>query len=365
MEVLIIKLENLFLDPNNYRLRSHPEYRAVDKNSELKPAIQTRTFNLIAGTANYEIHDLIESMKANGYLRVDNILVRKHDSDLEKYIVIEGNRRLAALKVLQEQNAKGYDIGKFQVNIFEEGVEVVLCSFDNEVDYLILMGLKHVSGNKKWDTYNQAKLLNQLKSEGYSEEDIAKKVGISKPEVERQIRGYHAIDDFIQKTKSINYGEYFNPYDKFMIFVELTNKPKLRKWVGWDEDTFEFKSEDNKNRFYSWITPKVEYDDETNKDIIEEPIISSHKQVRQLEEIIEDEESLSFMEDNRDFSSALNQNMNYSRRKVSKTIEDIERVLLNIPFGSTLQLDESDKTRLSRIKSIIDSFIKNIGNNEN
>ena len=66
----IIKLRNLFFDPNNYRLRTHPNYKPVDKKSEIKPAIQKRTYNLVAGDNKYKIYDLIESIKSNGFLHV-------------------------------------------------------------------------------------------------------------------------------------------------------------------------------------------------------------------------------------------------------------------------------------------------------
>ena len=73
MQTQVIKLEKLFLDPNNYRLRSHPNYLSVDEANLTKPAIQSRTYNMISGTGNIKIYDIIESLKANGFLKVDNI----------------------------------------------------------------------------------------------------------------------------------------------------------------------------------------------------------------------------------------------------------------------------------------------------
>lgn len=357
MDAKIIKIENLFFDPNNYRLRSNSSYKHVDKKSELKPAIQKRTFNLVSGKNNFLIQDLIESMKANGFLKVDNILARAHSYDKSKYVVIEGNRRLAALQVLREQNEKDYDIGKFDKSIFNNGIEVVVYKYTDELNYLILMGLKHVSGNKKWDTYNQAKLLHELKEKGYSVLDIAKKIGIMKSRVEQQIRGYVANEDFINEIKSENYGERFDPYEKHMIFVELTNKPKLKKWIGWDEKYLTFNNWENKTRVYSWIKPKVEYDDESGEPVLEEPIIKSHKEVRQLEEIIDDEESLQCMEQNRNLELALSQNKSFTKKKFSKTIKEIERILSNIPHGATLSISAEDKKLLRNIQRIVANFL--------
>ena len=357
MASIKVKLENLFLDPNNYRLRSNPEYKTIDKKSELKPAIQRRTYDMIAGNSNFEINDLISSIISNGFLQVDNILVRPHSSDNKQYIVIEGNRRIASLKYLYEQYTKGYDIGKLDPELFQKGINVISYEFDNEVDYLILMGLKHVSGNKKWDTYNQAKLIYELQSQGYTNSDIAKKIGLLKSEVERQIRGYHAIEDFINEVKLENLGNSFDTHEKFMIFVELTNKPHLKKWVGWDEKNYRFRNKKNKERFFSWVKPGIEYDDETQTTKTVSPIIVSHKQVRELDQIIDDEETLEYMEETRDFESALNQNENYSQKRLSKTLSGIEKTLKNVPYGVTLNMSSSDKAILKRIEKIIKKFL--------
>ncbi len=49
MDPITVKIENLFLDPNNYRLRSNPKYIHVDSKSFTKPAIQKRTFFTFVG----------------------------------------------------------------------------------------------------------------------------------------------------------------------------------------------------------------------------------------------------------------------------------------------------------------------------
>ncbi len=356
MKSIIIKLEKLFLDPNNYRLRSNPNWRQVSEKDIIKPIIQKRTSNFIVGENNFKINDLIESIKSNGFLKVDNILVRKY-LNTNNYIVIEGNRRVAALKALYEQKNKGYEIGKLQDNVLDKGVDVVLYKYADEKDYLILMGLKHVSGNKKWDFYNQAKLVNELKNSGESETDIAKKIGISKSSVEQQIKGYHAIQNFLDEINSENYGENFDPYQKLQMFIELTTKPKLKKWVGWDETALVFKNIENKKRFFSWITPQTEFEEDDNEQQPKEPIIVSHKQVRDLENIIEDDEALQFMEQSRNFDEALNQNFAYTQAQFSKIIKNVEKMLRNIPIGNILSFTTNDRKSMQNIKKVIENFL--------
>ena len=95
-----VSLQNLLLDPNNYRFRDADSYVTVEENDVAKPDVQRRTSGLLLGRNAENIRDLNESFKKNGFLPVDQIQVRRI-KDSSKYIVVEGNRRVATLKYLQ------------------------------------------------------------------------------------------------------------------------------------------------------------------------------------------------------------------------------------------------------------------------
>ena len=355
MNTEIIELDKLYFDPNNYRLRSNKNYNFVSTSNLLLKTTQKKTLNLIRGENNNQIRDLIESIKANGYLKVDNILVRKIKKD--QYVVIEGNRRLAALKFLKGEHEKENNIGKLDIKILTKGIEAVLYDYADEKDYLILMGLKHVSGNKKWERYNQAKLLHELKTIMHlTEGEIAAKIGITKAQVLKEIRGYMATEIFIEETKDENF-ESFNPYDKIMIMIQLTDKPKLRKWIGWDDNKGTFTNKSNKKRFFTWVKPEMVYDEETEEYIELDPIIVSHKEVRELEEIIDDEEALEIMETQRSIETALETNLHYTKKQFSRSIRNVEKILINLKAGSSLKISTAEKNSLNNIISICKKFL--------
>jgi 5'-3' exonuclease len=354
MNNISVKIDQLFFDPNNYRLRNEPNYKLTPQSSILGSVVQKKTKNLICGKNNKSIIDLIESFKSNGYLKVDNILVRKVKKD--KYLIIEGNRRIATIKYLKELYEKGEDIENFNPSLFDK-IDVVLYSYKDEKDYLILMGLKHVSGNKKWERYNQAKLLYELKSTMKLEDwEIAAKLAIPKSQVQREIRGYIVLEKFIKEIQNENYTD-FNPYDKIMIMIELTSKPKLRNWVGWDDNKEDFSKKNNLKRFFSWITPTYDWDEDTEEYEPQDPIIISHKQVRELNEIIDDEEALEIMEEERSFKSAIEQNTLYTKRQFTKTIKSVEKTLKNVTSGSALSMSADDRRSLNNIINICKKWL--------
>ncbi|MGD1046120.1 MAG: ParB N-terminal domain-containing protein [Bacteroidota bacterium] len=361
MEAKTINLNNLFLDPNNYRLRSNPDWTPVDYKNILKPAIQKRTNYFITGDNNHKINDLIESIKINGFLKVDLILVRKFEKT-NNYFVIEGNRRLAALKALKEQYEKGYDIGELKKEFIEtgknNGIEVVEYNYKEEKDYLVLMGLKHVSGNRKWDFYDQAKLLHELRCQGEEDSQIAKEIAINdKSKIDQQIRGYLAIQEFLDEIKSENLGSNYDPYEKLQMFIDLTTRAKLKKWIGWDDNKNRCVNKENKLRFYSWIKPRISIDEETDEPQIDPPIIVNHKQLRVLENILEDEEALEYLEESGSLDDALSQNFAYTQNRFSKVISSVEKTMRNIPIGTTLKFTETDRSSLIIIKNIVEDIL--------
>ncbi len=104
-----LKLENLYLDPNNYRLIHEKNYVKVEEGKFRDKTVQRRTMRLITGDKNQHIQDLIYSFKVNDYLPIDQIQVKPLENG--DYLVVEGNRRIATLKHLyREFDEKGIDL---------------------------------------------------------------------------------------------------------------------------------------------------------------------------------------------------------------------------------------------------------------
>jgi hypothetical protein len=114
------------------------------------------------------------------------------------YLVVEGNRRVAALKQLARQyDEKGIELGQLDSSIFRY-LPVVLYEDAGELHHLKLMALKHISGNKKWGEWNQAKLLETMSKEyGCSADEIVHSIGISKVELRRSLRALALVGQYL------------------------------------------------------------------------------------------------------------------------------------------------------------------------
>src|ERR1035438_7886348 len=95
-----VKLDQLLLDPNNPRFAELDDAAEVIESRFNEPRIQSETMNKMKAD-KLKVSELRDTIKTIGFLPMDRIIVRKwkqSKKDEEKYVIIEGNRRITALK---------------------------------------------------------------------------------------------------------------------------------------------------------------------------------------------------------------------------------------------------------------------------
>lgn len=316
-----VSLRNLYLDPNNFRLIHETDQVDVPDERIRDKDVANRTYRLIVGEKNQNIQDLVESFKANGFLPVDQIQVRRLDG---VFVVVEGNRRVAALKYLRgEYERKSIDLGKLDVSIFSN-VPVVLYEDPDDVHYLILMALKHISGNRKWGEWNQARLLKTLMTDhGLPEDDVCKRVGITKTELRRNIRALALAEQYQES----DYGDQFNEA-MFPIFREAARNIALKDWLGWDDAANRANDRENVELFFSWLS-KEPIDDDTDSQYAgrngdyQEPAISKRDDIITLSKIIKDPVAIEKLKEHRSLNEAYRTSDLIFKEKIKDAINSV------------------------------------------
>lgn len=141
-------LDELLLDPENPRL---PESVNRDQQSML---------DYIASTT--AIEELMSAIAENDFFPGEPLIVVKHNN---KYIVVEGNRRLTAVKLLQDPSICSRPGAKMK-EISEEAkyrpteIPVVVRASRGEV--LPYLGFRHITGIKQWEPLAKARYIEQL-----------------------------------------------------------------------------------------------------------------------------------------------------------------------------------------------------------
>lgn len=95
-----IEVKNLLLDPNNYRFLDNPNYKKKLRSKYHLPEVQAATLRLLEQDKRYQLAELKRSILSNGYVPMERIIVVPYNGKRDKFLVIEVNRRVAALKSL-------------------------------------------------------------------------------------------------------------------------------------------------------------------------------------------------------------------------------------------------------------------------
>ncbi len=326
-------IKNLFFDPNNYRFIDDSRYKKVDDDDVLDEKVQQRTHTFIAGKNRSNIKDLLSSFRSNGYIPVDKIQVKNLGNN--NYLVLEGNRRLATLKSLHEDYEDGLDIGQLNPSIFKS-IPVEFHDEEKAQTHMLVMGLKHIGGTKKWPAINRAKFIADYMGTfqgnyDEAEEATCNTLGISKQKLRQSLRTLSLINLY----KDSDYGDQFEN-DMYSLFEEIVKRPVVRDWINWDNDSNTLiGNRTNADRLFSWLSTKEEtyYDDDDfhiDDDIKRLPIITKAHEIRDLAIFIDEEDAIFEMEETGRIDLGLLASSNKDKLNIRANIERAKKDLNNI-----------------------------------
>lgn len=170
--IIPVPIEHLLPDFDNPRLARSGELKSQD--DLLKALYQ-----------DYYLDDLLVSFSHNGYFSEEPLIGYESSVDGEGnpiYTIVEGNRRLAALRLLLIEDDRAIAGAK---NIPEPREEIldslrvvpvkVYPSHDEIIPY---MGVRHIAGVRPWDAMAKAKYIKYLMDRGYTVSVIKDMVGV-------------------------------------------------------------------------------------------------------------------------------------------------------------------------------------------
>jgi len=229
-----------------------------------------------------EVEQLMDSIRTIGFLSVDRMVVVSLPQE-NTFKVIEGNRRLGAIKSLLEMHETGeIDIEPGVLNTLSEIAVLVLEEDDpGKQEHLarVLQGVRHVSSIKPWGPYQQAQVIMMMLHEGRDIKEVREILGLSARRVNTLRRCYSALQ---QMKNDADYGDNARP-NLFSFFEEMFKSAKLYKdWLDWDDEAGVFGNEHNRKMVYCWMVGE-EVDGERQP-----PRISDSKEIRKLSSLIED-----------------------------------------------------------------------------
>ena len=159
-------------------------------------------------TSMDHVKQLRLSIEQNGGL-IDPLIVVKRGSDL---VVLEGNSRLAAYRLLAEKDPVKWQ--KVRAQILPEEI--------TENDIFTLLGQYHLVGRKDWSVFEQAAYLYRQKKASNLENDIlAKNVGLT----EGKVKSYLEVYEFMLEHNDLK-------PDRWSYYEEYLKSRGIKKYRG-------------------------------------------------------------------------------------------------------------------------------------
>ena len=344
-----VSLSSLYLDPNNYRFVDHQEYRSVPPERVFDAVVQRRSTSIVLGRQQENVRDLIASIKANGWLDIDPILVQRVDTG--RFLVVEGNRRVATLKYLQRRHEEdAIDLGKLD-SARLSNLPVSLYQDAGERDRLVMMGLHHISGKRRWPAINRARAMEHLLPHFDNDADaVCQALGVSKREFNLSVRTLALVGAY----EKSDYGDQFQP-DQYNLFREVLKSTEMRNWLGWDQTEHVAAKQSNLSRLFSWMSREAEPDEseEEGDDIdvrsTSDPVITTGGHVRELAKVIADPEAVKSLDETRSLQEATLSSDLLVRSEVDGAFKSCEGGIQKL----NTRISELQTTHLDRVEQLI------------
>lgn len=193
---------------------------------EAKRKDQNQIRKYIEGPPHYAL-DLVGSMVENGFLPYEPLIVRQVD---DKFVVIEGNRRLAAVQSILSEAPDKYPaevtdrLKNIPVLVFPDGAH----QGDSE-EVLRYLGVKHLFGFRDWPPVSKAMFLDKRVSSKKDLAQVLKELNITRQEAARYLIPYRLTKAAKQAFKKVN-------AEDFWSLAESFGRKRIKAYIQLDVD---------------------------------------------------------------------------------------------------------------------------------
>lgn len=224
-------VDNLQLDPQNPRIGRLNRKKNLDQNE------------LLQTMSKWTLDELVDSfLTAGGFWTQDALIVVKEPIDgVESLVVVEGNRRLAALKLMLKTVRGQIDPPRWlKERLAERRIEetdelfvsIPYLVAESRTDVSAYLGFRHVTGIKEWAPTEKAEFITRLiEEQGLSYKEVAKQIG-SRTDFIRQ--NYVAYKILLQIEANWDKEKLAEVEDKFSVLFLSLRSEGVRSFIGVD-----------------------------------------------------------------------------------------------------------------------------------
>jgi len=235
-------IENMVLDPFNPRL---PE--------GFTPKTDTET--LICLYKNFDLDELADSISSNGFFDEEPIVVvpvilpdefrdissapGKNNAFLKylqlpdtQYYVIEGNRRVSTIKLLLSEDLRARlgvrNWPQLTPAVIEDISKIPAIVYPTRNDVLPYLGIRHITGIKKWDSFAKARYIMHLLDEGNTIENIERDIGDKQQSIRKNAIAYNLL----MQARDIADYDISRATESFSFLILAIGQKNIKDYLG-------------------------------------------------------------------------------------------------------------------------------------
>lgn len=341
---VLLGIDNILLDPQNPRFATKNQSYTIsdfkDKNIQLE---------MIKKLETYELEELINSIKENGFLSLERVVVVRLEQGSNKYVVVEGNRRIAAIKLILMNETTDAELKN---SLMEISVCVILGKIyeNSQEERYKIASLAHLSGKVEWGDYQKAIFLHSIVMQyGKKCQEVGAEVGLGRNQaiaIFQACEAYLSIQrlEWYQKSEE----EYCTDEYYFQLFYAVMKIASIKN------DYFKIRSNvvcnpENLMNFCNWIGM-------INHQKFSDRQIKYKEQMKTLEIVLKDPIAKQALEEGKPLEevikSAYQENINHK-----KIILDFLNYLKKIPANYLEIISKRDKNNLKKIEQEIQKIL--------
>lgn len=203
--------EKLEFDPENPRFAGEVEGMSPDE-------IQAYVYG-----KPHHAAELVDSLLVNGFIDYEPLVVKRKG---KKFVVVEGNRRLAAIKEIrahpEKYTGRKSDLDSIPVLIFPDQPDE-----QQKSEMRVYLGVRHLFGFREWPSISKAQFLERASKTEGGLEQVMKEVRIDRQDVRRFLIPYRLL----QSARSA-----LPPEEDFWMLGEALTRTGIQKFLELDVD---------------------------------------------------------------------------------------------------------------------------------
>jgi hypothetical protein len=340
---------DLLLDPENPRL--------IEGGRELSD--DQLISKLYEGEA---LDELAMSFVRSGYFWEEPLVVVPHKSLAGKYVVVEGNRRLATLKLLLSPPKRAElhvtDFPPVSAERVEELKWVPTVEYSNRSDVVPYLGFRHITGAKKWEPYAKARYIAHLVNDGHTLESIENAIGDGAKTVKKLYQAFvvfgQVTDDLDEDDKNIK--------ETFSLLEVVLGQQSIKNHLGLARRLPDAKVErivDNEH--LENLREVILWSFGSRKNGIKPVIADSREISKLLAPVIGNAQSLSYLRETRDLHAAF-ERTGGEREYVLKQLASSRRAAERALGGSPEFAGDKDLiAETERLRKIVEAIAGVLG----